>query len=181
MYLNDIPPEIQNRLSDSDFRWKHNQSSTMARFLRDYSVHDSYLCRLEMGFWGTWELILRWDLMAQRDDDLRLKRDAFLCIQFPNVFQIVGSGQENAFDHVILSAETKQATVQQREAWLDFMTKCAIFPQNAGDFLLDENIHLTQLEGTASQISIVHGEPTSFLAMNRDGIPFTIPSISDSP
>jgi len=179
MSFYDIPSEIRKLIRDNDFRWKNDQQSTMARFLSAYSVHDSYLRGFELRFWGSWELILNWDLMAQKSDSLRERRDAYLYIHFPNIAQLVATEHMIATDNVIYRATTQVVSMDERSKWLDFITASSLFPKQAGNFLLDEDLHGTVFTGSGdTHLSIFHAEPTYFLALDSDGIPFHLPNLT---
>jgi hypothetical protein len=188
MYNDKIPLAVRQVLSNQSVWWEHAQKSTIEQFLDQYTLHDSYWLELQFLQTGSCLLLIRFDTMfvdpSAKKLDLPLANqhyvdEPFLCIKFTNVHQILSDHAEKyVVDNVILHADTKRLTAEEREQWLEHLTKLSELGGNIGDFLLDENTHCTSFKGTAhNYVHLIHSEPTFFLCVKSDGSILKLPDL----
>lgn len=193
MVHDDIPLEVQKQISDDDVWWRNGQRSTAAQFLSQYSLHDSCLPGIQLSYLGMCDVLLQWDTMWINPDQKPMNLDLidlpeirrhyggpwpYLCIRFSSVHQMISSHHEEEADIIIGQATTMQISSDQRSDWLDLLSKLTVFDEEAGAFLLEDNVHCTTFKGIGNhRLSIVHSEPTFFLGIKPDGSLLHLPDL----
>ena len=193
MVFEKLPTAVEMVVTDDDTWWKHGQRSTMQQFLSQYTLHDSYWNGIRFQQTGSCQAIMKLDSvhidpeLITLDLPISMNRkhyndDPYLCLNFPNVHQILSDhSQKYVTDYVVNYASTKMITTEQRTSWLDLFLKSNVVGEDAGDFLLDENLHCTTFEGTGrNHVYLIHSEPIIVLAVKSDGSILHLPHLEIS-
>src|SRR5512145_2928691 len=170
-----LPGNIYERLFDSESTvWQQAQTSSMRRFLAEYSLHDSQWLGLETEIHGEAVALVDWDLVwvnweVQRIDIPRVTlpnggvtwaSPAYLAIQFTRLYYMATAHRQGVEDFVYLTldgAETQPVSAEQREKFLGFMLE--VLGEKYAEFALDEFLHRTMITGgLGDSIALYHAE-----------------------
>ncbi|HEX2907284.1 MAG TPA: hypothetical protein VHO69_10520 [Phototrophicaceae bacterium] len=190
-----LPGNIYERLFDSASTvWQQAQTSSMQRFLAEYTLHDSEWLGLQAELYGEAVALFDWDLVwanweAQRIDIPRIvfpggsigwERPAYLAILFTRLYYAVSARKKRKYkdDHysVLAGAESRQVSAEQREKFLGLMLD--VLGEDFAEFALDESLCCTVVEGISQDsIALYHAEPVKFLCLDKNGRIVPIPGI----
>jgi hypothetical protein len=198
------PAWLKRDLVDDDYPWHAAQQTSLARFLDQYTLHDSLL----VGLWliGSGELvaIVRWDPVwvnferirvdfSLREDEIdpavveRWGDDVafwpYILIRFPAIYRIEATGNPDdpeAYEFgEIYSAVSEPLSSEERDRFAaSYLPPDQHGSEAKRDLPSDIVRTVIQLRGVY-QLQLVHGPTVRLLSLNRAGRVLRIPDLAE--
>lgn len=175
------------RLIKEQLPWRSAQHVTMAKFLSEYSLHDSEW----VGIWfdpsgAEATALIWWDtywagdkIPHSSDDDVPLP---VLAIKFPHIFRVVWSGIRIVTNTCISSAESQPTTEQEVNEIKALIEGARQRKDESQHNLLDADIFRTDffacLEFDPNLVQIIHMGLVQLLCINHLGELIPLPDLA---
>jgi len=182
------PDWLGRRLIEDEFDWPSANSTSMPRFLSQYSLHDSYWIGIHVQPNFETIAVLRWDTFWTEGrvpfPGSTVEEWPVLLIQFERLYQLHSSylwptvSEEWKPTETVASAESVLVTKQDQEKMLAWLALDERQPEELKRFVLEDELYHTTFHPIyGGRIDVKHGSATKLLCYDFEENQLNIPNL----